>query len=256
MNKRSYVYALTNGVVTEITSTPGIDVEEGAALFEMKNFVLAGRVDAQIKVLEELEIRKHATEFGDRVQARLLAEQIRHAEVGLEETRRRLEELTIASKTSGRFIVPHAADLIGRFVRKGDKLGYIVSPEDIILRTAIGQDDVDLVRNRTNGISVRRVENVVSTVDARIVREIPMAQVRLPSAALSTYGGGDIVSEADSEGPRAMEGLFNFELKTADVPDLLLVGTRVYIRFDHGTASLAFRVKRAIRQLFLRQFGL
>ena len=222
----------------------------------MEDLVLAGRLEVQIRILEELQIRKRATEIADRVQARLITEQIRHAVVGLAEMRRKLEELTITANTSGMFIVPRAANLIGRFVRKGDNLGYIVSPQDLILRTVIDQGDVDLVRNRTREISVRRVEDLQTTLNARIVRELPMALSILPSAALSTYGGGNIVFEADSKGPRAMEGLFNFELETFTMPDSLLVGSRVYVRFDHGDASIGFRLKRVMRQLFLRQFGI
>ena len=250
----SFVRALGNGFVSAVNVRPGQAVTQGTSLIEMQDMVLHGRLEAQRKVLGEIVARKRAAEMSDRVQARLLAEQIRYAQADIASTERQLRELTIHSGKSGRIIVPRAGDLVGRFVTKGEILAYVMNPEDLVVRVVVDQDDVDLVRQRTNRITVRRVEDLHNVVEARIVREVPMAQTVLPSAALSTDGGGDIVFAGDVEAPRTFEGMFNFDLALSDTRGAGFVGTRVYVRFDHGTAAPGLRLARQLRQVFLTHF--
>ena len=249
------VRALTNGVVAEIKAVPGRRVVGGMPLIQMQDVEIHRRLAIQLKELEELEFRRHAAEATDRIRARLLSEQIRHIEADIALTRRQLDELTIRSRKSGRFIIPGAGDLPGRFVPKGEPLAYVVAPDDPVVRVAIDQGRVDLVRRWTRSITVRMVEDMDTIEYARVVREVPMAQTRLPSVALSTYGGGEIVSEGDAEAQQAFEGMFNFDLALSEARDTVFIGTRAYVRFDHGRATLAFQIGREVRQLFLRHFG-
>ena len=250
----SFVRAQGNGFVRAINVRPGQVVSEGTSLIEMQDVVLHGRLNAQRKVLAEVTARKREAEVSDRVQARLLAEQIRHAEADIASTERQLRELTIHSGKSGRVIVPRVRDLVGRFVTKGEILAYVMNPEDLVVRVVVDQGSVDLVRYQTNRITVRRVEDLRNVVEARIVREVPMAQTMLPSAALGTDGGGEIVFAGDVGTPRTFEGMFNFDLALSDARKAGFVGTRVYVRFDHGKVALGPRFVRELRQVFLTHF--
>lgn len=251
----SFVPALTNGVVAEIKAVPGQRVAEGMPLIQMQDFELRSRLAIQMKELEELEVRRQAAEMTDRIQARLLTEQMRHTKGDIALTRRVLDDMTIRSGKSGRFIIPGASDLPGRFVPKGETLAYVVAPEDPVVRVVIDQKRVDLVRRRTRSITVRMIEDMDTIESANVVREVPMAQTLLPSLALSTYGGGHIVSEGDAGAQQAFEGMFNFDLSLSGARDTAFIGTRAYVRFDHGRSTLAFRIGREVRQLFLRSFG-
>ena len=178
----SFVRALGNGFVSVVNVRPGQAVTQGTSLIEMQDMVLHGRLEAQRKVLGEIVARKRAAEMSDRVQARLLAEQIRHAQADIASTERQLRELTIHSGKSGRIIVPRAGDLVGRFVTKGEILAYVMNPEDLVVRVVVDQDDVDLVRQRTNRITVRRVEDLHNVV---------RAGARAPGCAVARrYGRG------------------------------------------------------------------
>ena len=251
----SFVPALTGGFVTEIEAVPGQTVEAGMPLIRMQNIELQSRLAIQLKALEELKVRKHASETTDRIQARLLAEQIRHTVGDIALTRQQLGELTIRSTRPGRFVMPRAGDWPGRFVPKGQALAYVVAPDDPVVRVVIEQARVDLVLRRTRSISVRLIEDMDTVLAARVVREVPMARKLLPSPALSTQGGGQIVSEGGAGAQQAFEGMFNFDLALSEMPDTAFIGTRAYVRFDHGRATLAFRIGREVRQLFLRRFG-
>ena len=251
----SFVPALTGGFVTEIKAVPGQAVVADMPLIQMQDIELHNRLAIQMKTLEELKVRKHASNTTERIQARLLAEQIRHTEGDIALTRRQLGELTIRSTKPGRFIMPRAEDWPGRFVPKGQTLAYIVAPDDPVVRVAIEQARVDLVLRQTRSISVRLIEDMDTVLEAHVVREVPMARKLLPSAALSTHGGGQIVSEGDAGAQQALEGMFKCDLALSGAPHTAFIGTRAYVRFDHGRTTLAARIGREVQQLFLRRFG-
>ena len=251
----SFVPASTSGFVAEIEARPGQTVVDGMPLIRLRNAELRSRLAIQEKELEELGVRKHAAEATDRIQGRLLAEQIRRMEGDIALTRRHLGELTIRSRKSGRFIMPAAEDWPGRFVPKGQTLAYVVAPDDPVVRVVIEQARVDLVRRRTRSISVRLIEDMDRVMNARVVREVPMARKLLPSPALSTQGGGRIVSQGNAGAQQAFEEMFNFDLALSVTPDTAFIGTRAYVRFDHGRTTLAARIGREVQQLFLRRFG-
>ena len=129
LSQNSFVYAGGNGFVREIKVVPGQLVSKGTSLIELEDVELLSRLDAQKQVLEELNARKYAADMLDRVEAKLLAEQIRHAEADVDSTKRELMELRIVSHHSGSVVVPNSADLIGRFVRKGEMLAYVMNPK-------------------------------------------------------------------------------------------------------------------------------
>ncbi len=248
------VAARTNGFIAEVTQPSGSQVVAGTPLITMRDPELAAWLAVRTQELAELSLRRFAVEMTDQVQARLLSEQIRHTEADIALGRRRQAALTVRAEKSGLFIVPEATDLPGRYATEGQVLGYIVAPGDPVVRVVIGQDDVDLVRRHTRAVSVRRVETADRVVAARIIREVPLARAELPSLALGTAGGGDIVLDPQSP-ERALESLFHFEVALADTAERTFIGSRVYVRFEHGTRPLALRLARTLRQLFLSQFG-
>ena len=91
-------------------------------------------------------------------------------------------------------------------------------------------------------------------VGVAVEREVPAASSQLPSAALSTQGGGDIALDPTTESGQALESFFQFELSLDQLVGVDSLGERAYVRFDHGSEPLAGRIYRSLRQLFLRQF--
>jgi putative peptide zinc metalloprotease protein len=59
---------------------------------------------------------------------------------------------------------------------------------------------------------------------------------------------------ADSEGTRTLEPVFLYDVQLASKP-LQRVGSRVWVRFDHGASPLALQWQRRLLQLFLKQFN-
>jgi putative peptide zinc metalloprotease protein len=251
----STVYAGAAGVVTELVAQPNANVVVGEPLIRLKDDFL----DARVKVLEaqvvELRLRYEARDTFDPAEAKMVQERLQHVEANLDLTLERQRDLLVRSATDGRFIVPRAADLAGRFVHQGEVLSYVSKREDSVVRVVVPEDQADVVRNRVKAVELKFPNRVTETVPAVIIREVAALSNTLPSIALSTLGGGDIVLDpTDTNQVTAISNLLHLELKPGSTEYLPPLGSRVYVRFSHDAEPLAGRLYRSIRQVFLRRF--
>jgi putative peptide zinc metalloprotease protein len=249
------VRAETGGIVAKYLADPDSTVAEGRPLIELEDASLNPRIAVLEAQRDELEIRGAAMRISDRPQADMLAEQSREIEGSLAAMTTRRDDLTLKSTAAGRFIAPGGLDLLGRYVKQGDLLGYVVNDSVPGVRVVVPQSDVDLVRNRTLSVTLRYASDLGASVPATIARAVPAAQFDLPSTALSTQGGGNVVLDTSSGQPRTLEGIFVFDLSPMRGTGPLLLGSRVYARFDHGAEPVGYRLLRAIRQVFLSTFN-
>jgi len=116
----------------------------------------------------------------------------------------------------------------------------------------------DLVRARTDSVDVRYTGETGAPVPAHISREVPAAQFDLPSLALSVEGGGTVAMRSGGQAgdkPRTLEGLFVFDVAPERAEKHLLLGSRVFVRFGHGSEPLIWRWVRSVRQTFLSRFN-
>jgi putative peptide zinc metalloprotease protein len=247
------VRAGTDGFIEEVARQSGDHVAAGDAVVRLISPTLTAQVNIAEAQLKELELRYAALDFADLVQADVVREQISHARANLGMARERAAELQVRSPVDGALVLSDASDLAGRYARKGEVLGQVLKPGDAVVRAVVGQDDSDLVRQRTRRVDVRFASDWSNVVAARFVREVPSAQDELPSLALSKAAGGPFALDPTKSGRAAtVEKVFQFELSMPIAPHRF--GDRVYVRFDHGDEAIASRLYRRVRQLFLRHF--
>ncbi|MGD8817282.1 MAG: peptidase M50, partial [Acidobacteriota bacterium] len=197
--------------------------------------------------------REEALRVTDQVQADIARQELVAAEAELERARQEYDDLTIRAGRDGTLVLTRAEDLPGRFVHKGELLGYVLDLSNVTARVVVTQTDVGLVRRQTKSVSARLAENL-NVTPARILREVPQASDRLPSNILGTAGGGQIAIDPRYQDGTAMQTLFQFDIELLPEEQLATVGGRVHVRFDHGYEPLAQQVYRSIRQLLLRRF--
>ena len=253
--ERTEVRAGTSGVVASLLAPPDSRVSSGDPLIAMEDATLGPRIAVLQAERQELVVQNSAVRFTDRVQADVLAQQTRNIDGALAAMTKRRDDLTIRAGLAGRLILPGGPELVGRYVKQGDLLGYVVGDEVPEVRAVVEQDDVDLVRARTQSISLRYATDMARDVPARVLRTVPAAQFDLPSLALATQGGGTIVLDPRSQQPRSLVGFFVFDLEPETTAPELLLGTRVYVRFDHGREPVGWRWLRSLRQIFLKTFN-
>ena len=205
--------------------------------------------------LAELYARYNALPLHERVKRKMMLEEIELVRGDLHQTEEKLEKLLIRSPARGNFVLIDARNLSGRFVKKGELLGYIVSEHRPVIRAVVSQADIGLVRERVTGVEVRLTEKPAESLKAVIERIVPAADLNLPSAALGTAGGGVVpVDPTDPDRLRALESHFQLDLSLPEKVKDPHIGGRVYVRFEHGSMPLAMQWYRSLRQLFLRKF--
>jgi putative peptide zinc metalloprotease protein len=211
--EEAQVRAGTDGFVERVVATPDSVVARGDALIEAADPLLPTQVAVLEAQLLELEVKYDALMLEDRVQAALVREEMVAATAALARSRERAAELMLKSGASGRFVLPNAGDLPGRFVAKGQLVGYVVEPKVLTVRVAVGQDDIARVRERIRDVEVMMTEWGASPVQATIRREVPGGSQQLPTAALGSGGGGPFaVDPRDRQGVTALERVFQLEL--------------------------------------------
>jgi len=250
------VHAGVAGIVTEVIAEPSAYVSEGEPLIRLEDDLLAARVKILTAEVAELRLRYSARDTVDPAEARIVQERLQQVEADLELALQRQRDLVVRSPVEGRFVVPRAADLPGSFVGQGQTLSWISRPEDSVVRIVVPESDADLVRNRVESVELMFPNRIGESIGATIKREVPTLSDTLPSLALSTIGGGEIVVDpTDPRQIRTLSNLLHIELLPDSTENLPPLGSRVYVRFAHGYEPVAFRLYRSARQTFLRLFS-
>jgi putative peptide zinc metalloprotease protein len=254
--EQAYVRAGTEGFVEKMKTVPGSRVKTGDPLIECSDFLLPPQIRVLESQLGELKVQYDTQMLTDRVKAEITKEEMKQVTANLERARERIADLTVRSLMDGIFLSPMAQDLPGRFVRRGELLGYVVDRSMIAARVVVTQEDVDFVRQRTQGVKMQLPEKIGEAVSVVIRREVPAATDQLPSRTLSQQGGGEIpVDPQDAQGMKAFQKIFMFDLEIPEHEKFYHVGGRIYVRFDHGWEPLLWRWYRSARQVFLKRFN-
>ena len=250
------VRATGEGFLASIVATPGTWVDRGAVLLVLEDKELHMQAQVLEAQLRELLAKHRAVDRDNQVQAQLLVEQIQYIEESIARAREKTAELTVHAKKPGVFTMPQAADLPGRFMRKGQTLGHVVDVDTVTVRTLVSQQDIDLVRETSRHIDVRLVENIGEVEPAILRRVVPAASEELPSPALGHEGGGQIaVDPTDQHGKRMVQKLFEVDVELDAEKRPVHIGGRAWVRFDHGWEPLGFQWYRTARQMFLSRLN-
>lgn len=234
----------------------GTPVQAGQTVLTLDNpTLLAERAVAAAALaqaaaqLREAEVREHAKI------APLRSE--RDARAGkLADAERRVAGLQARAGVAGRWVPQPGTELDGGHVRRGAVLGYIVAGPSTVLRCAVPQEDMALVRDRLRGTTVRLAQALPQVLDARLARVVPGGEFQLVSAALGTAGGGELaVDPTKPEGTHTLRRVFDLELVLAQASPTAVFGDRAHVRFDLGPAPLAWQWFLRLRQLFLARLN-
>ena len=253
--KYSFVRANADGFIDRLAAEPGSRVMTRELLVECSDPLLPAQIKVLESRMEELKAVYETRFIASRVEAQITQEEIKQVTAELADTRKRAAELKIRAATTGVFVAPSAQDLPGRFVRRGELLGYVLDNSAIIARVAVLQADVDFVQRQTRDVKIRFPDGIAEILPASLMREVPAATDQLPSRTLSQEGGGSIaIDPREMGGIKAFEKIFLFDIQLP-MAGYYNVGGRVHVRFDHGNEPLIWRWYRGIRQLFLKKFN-
>jgi len=253
--EQSMIRAGTDCELVEVLAPVEQEVARDAPLLRGVDPFLSAEVDIYRARLKQLYAVYNAQPLRKRVKRKMLLDEIQLIKGDLHQTEEKLAKLLIRSPARGSFILIDARNLPGRFVKKGELLGYIVSEHRPTIRAVVNQADIGLVRERVTQIEVRLAERPEMSLKVDLERIFPAADLNLPSAALGTGGGGVIpIDPTDPDRLRALESLFQLDLSLPDPVKNPHIGGRAYVRFEHGTMPLAWQWYRRLQQLILWKY--
>ena len=254
--EKSQIRAGTDGFVVGLRKAPDSAVETGQALIDTHDPIRAAELAVIEARLREARGRWGQEREENLVGAEIVEEELLSLEAELRDARAEAQRALLRSPAAGRFVVPEAQNLQGRFVRRGELVAYVADLEAPTVRTIVSEDDMPAVRDRTTHVNVRLSERGGVVYAARIDRMVPAATNELPSLALGAQGGGAIAVDGREEsGLKTTRPFFELDLGLPDGADVAGIGGRVYVRFEHEAEPLAPRVARAARRLFMEELG-
>jgi putative peptide zinc metalloprotease protein len=258
--------AAESGFVAAVQIGAGMAVQPGALVAALANDSFdRERETAAARVAQE-HARWQAALAGtrgsdDRAKARVetavLASALQQADTDLAHADTRRADLRVVAHRGGALALPMAEDLPGRWLRKGEAIGHVVTGEAPTVRVVVTQDDIALVRNRLRRIQVRLAGDLGSRFDATLEREVPGGDSALPSLALALDHGGTVAADLRDPGqPRTLNRVFQFDLQLPETARGALIGERAHVRFVHADEPLGLQGWRRLRQLLLSRLTL
>ncbi len=255
---QSEIFIAETGEITQWLVEDGESVRAGQLLVHLQSPELAierQRQESSIALLrmEYAAQRRHAPERA--ITTRMEME--RQQEV-LDTLLERIAALRVVAPRDGRIAFPQDRLLSGQQAQQGELLVYVVGKEPVVVKAVVDQRQLGKLQSGVRQAQVRFVDDIRTVMPARLARQLPAGNTRLPSMALADNGFGGIAVKAEQEGVRALEEIFHLEL-VLDAPVLAEehggLGGRAYITLRHPPETLGVRWWRSSRQLLLRHLG-
>jgi putative peptide zinc metalloprotease protein len=251
---RAILRAGDAGFVYKIVARPGSRVRPGQILLRLSN----PDSDARVKVLGAELVQAQETRqaaFADPGQLLIQNGNVKFLEDQLADARRRDASLAVASPVGGTFLLPDADDLIGRYFRRGERLGFVADPAQMMAVVLVPEDAIDPVRNRHSRVSLRFATARGASVPGRILRITPASDNALPSEVMSTDGGGPFAPDPRAHDPlTAFQRFYRVDIAVPGIGKHP-VQERVYALFHHDWEPLGFRWYRGLRALLLNRLN-
>lgn len=245
-----------NGFLERWLTEPGARVRVDEPVIVISNPSLDTEAAVAQARFDQAAARYQSLQFVQPAEAAVAQHEVAYASRQLQVARERQQQLTVIAEDNGTIITPERQDLIGRFFKKGELLGYVLNKDQLLIRAVVSQDDIDLVRSSLRDVELIFAENNNHVFKSTVLREFPDAVDELPTAALTSAGGGQLPADPqDKNGRKIFDRVFMIDIKLPDHSPVTTVGSRVYVRFDHHKEPLVHQWYRRLRQLFLRHFN-
>ena len=249
--ENALIRAGADGIVTRVEAPDGAPVARGEVILQLENLTLEAKRDGLLARLEEMRARQQQVFLQDRSQADILKTKVSAIEADIKDVREQLESLKVVSAADGLVSLPTANDLPGRYISRGDVIGYVAGPGQASALVVIPQLDIDTVRRDMQAIEVRLSSRPTETLNAAFLRELPQGTDRLPNRMLGS-AGQVVLDTRDASGMQLLTNIFLVEITLPLRMSGNYLGQRIYVRFVHQSESLGNRLLRRLDQFMLQ----
>jgi len=251
------IHAAGDGFVEDFLPSGTNVSPDGPPLITAVNPVLQAEEKQLLAEHRRLEARRRLAQTREPAEAQILNEQLEALDEKIERTRTKLSLLDLHPPLSGTWVAPDIELTRGTYLRRGQKIGFVASLDDVIIRATAGQEVAALlIEQADEDVKIRVRGRPDPELTGRIEKILPAGQELLPSAALGYAVGGSMPTLLqDPRGTRSAERFFEIRIKPQPLSSVrLLTGQRVVARFQLNPKPLAAQWWRSLRQLFQRRF--
>lgn len=243
------------GFVSKILKHPLALVNKNDPIILLDNFLLTTEKNKLMGKREEIKAMLMKNTHSNYTKSENLKNKYHQVKVALEKVEKDMNQLSISSKESGRLILMNQQDLIGRYIKKGDIIGYIQDNQSPTIQVAIPQSDFDIINDSIKDVKIKFNKYSQNEFSAKIINPRINITNTLPSASLGNEGGGAIKTTTDKSGIKTQENIFVVELSFPTLEQHSLLGKRVYVKLYHNDKTLADQLLIKIKKLFFREIN-
>ncbi len=251
---QAQVFAGQEGVIEKLLVTPGDDVSAGQVLMRLSAPELQTAKKVAEAALASAKVAFRSMQQLDTAKANSLAQDIESLQLQLDSLQARANQLDVIAANDGQFVIDEKVAVIGRRVKQGDLLAYVVDKHDLVVKAVLTQQRVERLQAGVEQANVRLADRFDQNLDATLTRQTPAAKDTLPSPALAYNGrGGIAVASQTDDQLKTLERVFHIELTLPEKAEIAGIGGRAYVTLHHQPESLGKRWWRSTRQLLLKQ---
>ncbi|MFK8076130.1 MAG: hypothetical protein AB8B84_06060 [Granulosicoccus sp.] len=248
--EQAFIRAKTTGVVSNLNVPDGAAVDKGSVILGLEDIELKSRLEKLVAQLNEVNATQQSVFLVDRMQSGILSNRAEAIEADIEQVKTQISDLDIVSGSAGRVSLTLGSDLLGRYVKRGDVLGYVYGVESTSAMVVVPQVDIEAVRNNLLSIEAKLSSRPGDTFTAEFARELPLATDRLPNKLLGSQSGGLMKVDArDPSGVQLLSNVFLVEIALPMETSGSYLGQKVHVRFVHDKDALLYRYFRKFRGL-------
>ncbi|MCV6621756.1 MAG: HlyD family efflux transporter periplasmic adaptor subunit [Cellvibrionaceae bacterium] len=228
----------------------GTELASGELLFRLESEELKRKISLEKSKLKVLETDYFAS-FKERKQRLDFAQEIKAQKEAIDTLRGLLNKLEVKSHSHGQLVLADDYLLQGRWFEKGQLIAYVLKDKQILIRAAVSQDYLELIKNKLTTVTIRLASQPFEDYQGELKKVFPKATLKLPHGALSLQNGGQIISQFDSskDGYVSNREVIVLEVGLPSVKQGV-IGGRAFIKLNFEEASIYELLSRKFKQVF------
>jgi len=251
----SEVVAKTSGFVEKVLVESGEELTKNQLIVNLIDRELLTQQKELLAYLNELKIELRYEQRRSIVKSQMVKNDIKIANSELALVTQKISQLAIYAHINGKFVLRDGRSLSDTFITQGDVLGDIINREDLVIRALVSQARIGLLESYDTTAEFILAGDIQTSYKGEIIRQTPQATKYIPSQALSVDGGGVLRTQSsNSHEEKLLTPMFEIDLSLPKTLKIDKIGTRVYIRLNHGDLTLYEQFSLYFNQLFLRHF--